>query len=735
MPYPLISEYIDAILSPEDSFDELKYLQPVLDMSGQPIMSSGNFAVVFKMIDGDGKYYALKCFLRDQEKRADKYRLISERLKDVCSPYFVEVRYYEKELFVDSKQTDETEFPVLLMDWVEGMTLNNYIRHISQDEDSEIKLKFLAFCFGRMSSWLLRQDFAHGDIKPDNVLVKEDGSLVLIDYDGMFVPQMEYAGYQHGDEIGSPGFRHPQRTADDFSSTMDDFSLIVILLSLKIIACHPDLWNDDGSSDKLLFSEADYLDPLGSRVLCEAYSNADEETKRLFGLFYYSLATKNLKGIEPGQLMLNNPFRILIENYSADKRRWIDNDGLEYSYDHKCLLYVGRLVHLKTLSLPVETRFIAEEAIDVDSYFHPIAKLILPEGLLYIGRKAFSKNPFDSINLPNSLMYIDGNPFCGYYDSNPWPLRIEGDGIFNSSNRCVIVQGKLVAVISNEDIDELIIPKNVSTIVEGAFSSCKHINKLCFNATIPDFDGYPFLNTKIGYFIHEKACKDKHGLIKDNKLIGFVCDTYIDYVVPTGVCSIAPSVFEENWRINSVVVSECVEVIGHNCFKQSGLSKIILPESLIELGESCFESCKFLRSVNLPNSLEIIRSRCFYNCSELKSMKIPNKIKNIYDRTFTNCESLETIELPESLEYIGAAAFNGCSSLRRICFNKELREIRKYAFGHCKSLREVQFSSSNIIIDKTAFEYCPHMTIRIPSGTLDEFERLFWRISVTFIEY
>ena len=122
MSYPLISEYVDAILSPEDSFDELKNLQPVLDMSGKPIMSSGNFAVVFKMVDGDGKYYALKCFLRDQEKRADKYRLISERLKDVCSPYFVEVKYYEKELFVDSKQTDETEFPVLLMDWVEGLT-------------------------------------------------------------------------------------------------------------------------------------------------------------------------------------------------------------------------------------------------------------------------------------------------------------------------------------------------------------------------------------------------------------------------------------------------------------------------------------------------------------------------------------------------------------------------------------------------------------------------------------
>ena len=48
MNYPLISEYIEAIKSAEDNFEELSYLRPVLGDDGLPVMTSGNFAVVFK---------------------------------------------------------------------------------------------------------------------------------------------------------------------------------------------------------------------------------------------------------------------------------------------------------------------------------------------------------------------------------------------------------------------------------------------------------------------------------------------------------------------------------------------------------------------------------------------------------------------------------------------------------------------------------------------------------------
>ena len=149
MNYPLISDYVSSILSAEDNFKELTNLRPVLDEEGQPTMSSGNFAVVFKMKDEQtGKLYAVKCFLKEQEGRAESYKLIEEELEFVSSNYLTSIRYMEDELFVDSNNTGVTEFPVLLMDWVEGETLDKYIR---SHTDYVYDLSMLVYRFSKLA--------------------------------------------------------------------------------------------------------------------------------------------------------------------------------------------------------------------------------------------------------------------------------------------------------------------------------------------------------------------------------------------------------------------------------------------------------------------------------------------------------------------------------------------------------------------------------------------------------
>ena len=247
MNYPLISEYIEAIKAAEDNFEQLSYLRPVLDDDGLPVMTSGNFAVVFKMKDErDEKYFAVKCFTKEQEGREDAYHLITEEMKNVSSPYLTPVRYLDKELFVDTDQTNETEFPVLLMDWVEGKTLDKYLR---ENLDDKFALEMLAYRFSQLAQWLIPQPFAHGDLKPDNILVREDGTLVLVDYDGMYVPAMKG---QKARELGSPDFRHPQRTENTFDEHIDDFSLVSIMLSLKGISLKNGLFDDFCTSNHLI---------------------------------------------------------------------------------------------------------------------------------------------------------------------------------------------------------------------------------------------------------------------------------------------------------------------------------------------------------------------------------------------------------------------------------------------------------------------------------------------------
>ena len=162
MNYPLISEYVEAIKAAEDNFDQLKHLRPVLDDDDMPVMSGGNFAVVFKMKDEQtGKLHAVKCFLKEQEGRAEAYRQIAEELEFVSSTFLTPIKYLDKELFVDSANSEDSEFPVLLMDWVEGQTLDKYIReHI----DDQYELSLLAYQFGRLAMWLMPQPFAHGDL-------------------------------------------------------------------------------------------------------------------------------------------------------------------------------------------------------------------------------------------------------------------------------------------------------------------------------------------------------------------------------------------------------------------------------------------------------------------------------------------------------------------------------------------------------------------------------------------
>ena len=261
MNYPLISEYIEAVKSAEDNFEELSYLRPVLNDTGQPVMTSGNFAVVFKMKDEkSGKVFAVKCFTREQEGREEAYQLIDKELKGVESSYLTSIRYIDKELFVDTMQSDETEFPVLLMDWVEGKTLDNYLR---ENLDDQHVLKMLAYHFCQLAQWLILQPFAHGDLKPDNILVREDSSLVLVDYDGMYVPAMKG---QKARELGSPDFRHPLRTENNFNGNIDVFSLISIYISLSIIAYDGDTLRRFGSADRLLFSKKDYINLQGSEL-------------------------------------------------------------------------------------------------------------------------------------------------------------------------------------------------------------------------------------------------------------------------------------------------------------------------------------------------------------------------------------------------------------------------------------------------------------------------------------
>lgn len=466
MQYPLISEYLAAIRDADDNLDKLSHLVPVLDKYGEPYRSSGAFAVVFKMKDEQtGKCYALKCFTEEQVGRAEAYRLIAEELEFVDSPYITSVKYLKKELFVDSNCEDE-EFPVLLMDWIEGETMETYVAANYTDTHA---MSMLCYRFCKMAAWLRSQSFAHGDIKPDNIMVRPDGTLTLVDYDGMFVPAMKG---QKSPTIGTKDFSHPLRTIDDFDETIDDFALASIALSLKAISLNPSLLDEYGASDRLLFSAADYLDLSKSETFTALQGLlADEEAITLMSMFLLANAKKNLSMCSFRLFGLQKPkeeevWSTVVTNDDL-KNAVEDEFGVKYSKDWKRLLKAPS--ELKGMySIRKGVKVIGNNAFGLCTSINSIE---IPNSVTNIGECAFSScESLTSINIPNSVASIGEGTF-------DFCISLNSIDIPNSVTK---IENR--AFVGCKSLMSINIPNSVTNIGYSAFSHCE----LLTNINIPN---------------------------------------------------------------------------------------------------------------------------------------------------------------------------------------------------------------------------------------------------------
>lgn len=277
MLYPSLTEYVEAIKNAEDNFDKLSTFVPVKDASGDPIFSSGNFAVVFQMRDQkDDQEYAVRCFIKDTFtiKGAisidERIRILNEEIRKAKIPYFVDFKYLKKELFVDSSNADEEEQDVFLMEWIKGSSLKKYLLDNKHDKD---KLIVLSVEFLQMCKSLRVNGFSHGDLQHDNIIVTTDHKLKLIDYDSLYCSKF---GNSVSDLIeGYRDYQHPCRKDNNLSSVkIDYFSELVIYTSILAIAESPTLVERYKLTDKdgLLFSAKDFRDLKSSSIYADLYA-------------------------------------------------------------------------------------------------------------------------------------------------------------------------------------------------------------------------------------------------------------------------------------------------------------------------------------------------------------------------------------------------------------------------------------------------------------------------------
>ena len=725
MQYPLISEYVKAIQDAGDNLEQLAHLTPVLDDHGEPYRSSGAFAVVFKMQDkSTGKYYALKCFTEEQQGRAEAYRQIADELDMVDSSYITSVKYMEKELFVDS-QCEEDEFPILLMDWVDGETMEAYI---AANYHNQSAMSMLCYRFGKMAAWLRSQSFAHGDIKPDNIIIRPDGSLSLVDYDGMFVPAMKGS---KSPTIGTRDFSHPLRTVDDFDETIDDFSLASIALSLKAISMKSTLLDIYGASDRLLFSENDYRNPSNSKVISALQElMCDKDFCTLYSLFMLALARKELSACSFRLFIGEKPILPqTIEDLSTKatedelKEALVDEWGVKYSKDGRKLLKAPQKLD-GTYSIRKGTKIICDEAfrwskiigcrsltslVIPDSvtnigdyafaFCRSLTDIVIPDSVTSIGNWAFwncrsltdidipdsvtsiGDNAFQfcsslsTIAISDSVTSIGNNAFCDCRSLTgidiPDSVTNIGDAAFSGckSLRTIVIPDSVTSIGNNafcdcSSLSNLVLPDSVTRIGGGAFSGCLLLEYISIPKNVICLNVNPFVN-----WDGKLECLSPNYIYEDDVLFNKDKSKIVSF---------------RNLNIESYIIPNSVTSIGDAAFSGCrSLSDIVIPDSVSSIGDAAFSGCRSLTEIVIPNSVTSIGGGVFWNCRSLSNIVIPNSVSSIGTWAFCGCKSLRSLVIPDSVTSIGDKAFQFCFSLTTIAIPNSVSSIGTWAFCDC----------------------------------------------------
>ena len=167
-----------------------------------------------------------------------------------------------------------------------------------------------------------------------------------------------------------------------------------------------------------------------------------------------------------------------------------------------------------------------------------------------------------------------------------------------------------------------------------------------------------------------------------------------------------------------IIIPDSVTEIGSGAFAGcNSLESINLPSGVTEIGFGAFSNCSNLQSINIPDNVTKIGKESFWNCTNLKSINLPDNITIIEDYAFLNCTNLQSINLPNNLTEIGCSTFEVCTNLQSIIIPDSVTQIRRRTFKDCTNLQSINLPDSITIIEDYAFLNCTNLqSINLPNN-------------------
>ena len=270
--YPAAGDYYKAVQAPARVFTvpKLQAAEFVWDSLG-PTLARGSSAVVFQA-SVEGTPQALRCYIRNDASSRDRYSALDAYLAAYdLSPYVSGTTWLDGAI-----QVNRATWPVLTMDWIDGRTLNEYVDFLVTSSNAAA-LTTLAAKWRALVALMQSSEFTHGDLQHGNVMVDQDGRLRLVDFDGVWIPQL--AGQSPPTEFGHPNYQHPLQHV--WGRWLDTFSALVIYLSLVALGKDPGLWLALYNSKNLLFAKNDFFPPFKTEAWKQLAAMGDPQVDEL----------------------------------------------------------------------------------------------------------------------------------------------------------------------------------------------------------------------------------------------------------------------------------------------------------------------------------------------------------------------------------------------------------------------------------------------------------------------